>query len=251
MAVKKTVKKQKPIKHILYGDKSLPIDIKIGEIVIQADSQNGLLQYARTCKGKKYNSRLAMVDSAVKIHPVEPFHVPKLLTHLLMIAFESPILLEPFHSTDIFVTFPVEIAVLVIHKDTEEVLDVFAVSPTKYTLYGNPHDGHICKHWRSPISTEKPECDISREGIMQLSLKNETNQWVTVTKSIFNGYGMKIYFNESVIMMKATMRITGKNGAETDFEDMSSEQELQRSTELFAVKRLSVVSRKFVMEGDL
>ncbi|MGB3974840.1 MAG: DUF432 domain-containing protein [bacterium] len=251
MAVRKPVKKQKSIEHILYGDKNLPIDIKTGEIVVQADTHNGLLHYTRTCRGKQFDSRLAMADSSVKIHPVEPLHVPKLLTHLLMIAFETPILLEPYHSTEIFVTFPVEIAVLVTYKDNEEVLDVFSVSPSKYSLYGNPHDGHICKYWLSTVSTEKPDCDISSEGIMHLNLRNETNQWVNVSKSIFNGYGMKIYFNESIIMMKATMRITGKNIAETDFEDMPSEQGLQRSTELFAVKRLSMVSRKFVMEGDL
>lgn len=251
MAIRKTAKKREPSHHVLYGDKEIPFLTETDDLSIRAEMRDGFLKYTRVCMGEEQNHHLAISRGTVRIHPVEPLHVPKMLTHFLMIAFDTSILIEPNHSKEVFVTFPVEIAVLVLCGDSEEILDVFSVSRTKYTLYGEPHDGVICRYWNSPVSTVKPDCDLSREGVLQLTLKNETNRWIDVSRSIFNGYGMKIYFSDTIITMKAVMRITGKNLAETDFLATPPEPGMQQGTELFAVKKLSMQSRKFLMEGDL
>ncbi len=248
---KKATGRPKKTKTKFYGDKALPFELEREAITLRAELKNGVLEYFRSCDGKEQVHRVAIKDSGIRVHPVEPLHVPKMLTHYLMIQFETPILVEPGHSMEVFVTFPVEIAVLVTHPSTDEVLDVFSVARTKYALYGEPHDGVICRHWSSPVTAEPPQSNIIQQGTMSLTLKNETARWMKITKSIFNGYGMKLYFNDTDIAMKAVMRIIGKNLAETDFLTEPAESDMQLSTELFAVKKLSMQSRKYVMEGEL
>ena len=56
------------------------------------------------------------------------------------------------------------------------------------------------------------------EGILELTLRNTTSEWVSISKAIFNAYGMKLYYEDSVFM-KAHMDILSKNTAETSFDD--------------------------------
>jgi uncharacterized protein len=249
--VRKTAGKHKTEELLFFGEKTPPFTMERDTITIRTEFKNGLLEYYRNCDGREQSHWVAFKDSGIRIHPVEPLHVPKMLTHLLMISFENPIFVEPQHSLDVFLTFPVEIAVLTTHSASDEILDVFSAARTKYTLYGEPHNGVICRHWSSPAATEHPENSLTHQGVLSLTIKNETTRWITVSKSVFNGYGMKLYFNKSVVAMKAVMRIMGKNLAETDFLAGPVEPDMQLSTELFAVKKLSMQSRKYVMEGDL
>ncbi|MDI6811211.1 MAG: hypothetical protein QMD80_06010 [archaeon] len=90
--------------------------------------------------------------------------------------------------------------------------------------------------------------DIVAEYIKEKLKTNTTTGWVEVTKAIFNAYGMKIYYNDDRVSMKATMKIMSARSAETDFVDSPLENGMKKSLELYTVRKLPVVATKFVVE---
>ena len=52
---------------------------------------------------------------------------------------------------------------------------------------------------------------------MELTLRNVTSDWVSISKAVFSAYGMKLYYADDVFM-KARMDIRSKSTAETSFE---------------------------------
>ena len=51
--------------------------------------------------------------------------------------------------------------------------------------------------------------------------------------------------------MQAVARILSKNLAETEFEEKPMEPGMKKALELYSVKKISVTSKKYIMEGDL
>jgi hypothetical protein len=127
-------------------------------------------------------------------------------------------------------------------------MDTFSQIKPKFTLYGTPRQGFICKYYKSELYPSKPEVDPFQEGIMELSIRNDTANWLEVGQSVFNAYGMKIYFNDNLVSMKAAMEIGGGNIAETDFIEAPLETGMKKSLEAYRVKKLSLTTTKFIME---
>ena len=96
-----------------------------------------------------------------------------------------------------------------------------------------------------------PSRDPLYEGIMELRIANTNTEWVEMNKAVFNAYGMKIYYNESQVSMKAEMKIRTGDIAETDFEDAPLESNMTNALEIYTARKLSVTSPKFVMEFGL
>jgi hypothetical protein len=59
---------------------------------------------------------------------------------------------------------------------------------------------------------------------------------------------MKLFFNDKLVSMKATMKIGGGNIAETEFIDAPLETDMKKSLEIYRVKKLSLTTTKFIME---
>ena len=78
-----------------------------------------------------------------------------------------------------------------------------------------------------------------------------TSGWVKLTKVIFNAYGMKIYYRDDLVAMRATMKIVHKHNAETDFINAPLEEGMTKAMELYTAKKLQITTTKFVMEVGL
>jgi hypothetical protein len=103
----------------------------------------------------------------------------------------------------------------------------------------------------SNVYSSIPSINPLYEGIIELSITNTTKEWITVTKAIFNAYGMKIYYRDDLVAMKASMKIIHGSIAETDFVDAPLEPGMNKSLELYTVKKLAVTTTKFIMEAGL
>ena len=82
---------------------------------------------------------------------------------------------------------------------------------------------------------------------MELAIINATTAWSEVTKAVFTAHGMKIYYNKTMVSMKATMKISGTTSAETAFDDAPLVQGMKKSLELYTARKLLVISPKFFM----
>lgn len=211
--------------------------LKIRDLELGIFEENGFRIYRRGDLKK-----VVVAESGrVVVNPVEPVNLPKNITRFLLIEFDEPMVVEPKSSGKISLTFPIEIAVILAGKKSLEVLDVFSFVEPKYTLYGDPKNGVICRYWRSEIF-EKEEDFV--KGRLEVEISNSSSEWVEVEKLVFDVYGMKIYYGEGVVAF-AEVRILSEKVAETEFVDRRIG---KKSLELYTARKIPMVGKKFVME---
>ncbi|NYT05680.1 MAG: DUF432 domain-containing protein [Methanomicrobiales archaeon] len=224
-----------------YSDDSVTVGITPGK---------GFYCYSRTIAGGDSVQKRILSDAGrIIVNPVEPLNLPEEITNYLEIAFE-PMIVEPFANKDVFLTFPVEIGIFVAAKKNIQVLDIFSLSPQKYSLYGPSSGGLITRWWHSEVFDAVPEVNHNILGIMQLTIENTTREWVELSRAVFEGYGMKIYYGGPVSMV-ARMKIMSPRLAETEFFDHSLVEGQKKALELYTARELHVVRRTCPMEWGM
>lgn len=231
----------------MYGIYSYPFHLEKEGITIDISEKNGIFFYTRECCGKKFESFLSDPDGKIHINPVEPVNLPKSITKLLEIEFDR-ILIPPESSYMYYITFPVEICVFLESGNDMEVLDLFSKTPEKYSLYGSPTSGEIVRYHKSHLYRDIPKTDFLKEGVMSLTIKNPESDIASVSSAVFDSYGMKLYYNEEQISMVAQMKILPKKTAETEFINVPLIVGMEKSTELYFARKISVIKRYYLME---
>ena len=182
------------------------------------------------------------------IHPVEPVNVPKHITDFLEINFKKPVIVAPKGESIVFLKFPVEIGVFVTTRDKTDMIDVFALQKPKYTLYGTPKSGVVCRWYESDVYLELPKADPFEEGILKLKIKNNNDDWVEIKKAVFDSYPMRLFYNNKMVAMQAEMKIFSKYVAETSFINQPIISGLSQALELYVTRVLSLERKSFLME---
>jgi len=203
----------------MYGYYDPPFSVEQEGISISVERTGDRWTYRRT-SGKDEVERLILGDrKRIIINPVEPLNTPKEITPNLLIEFEKTLLLASGEKKQIFLTFPVEIGVFIsdIGNKNPQLIDVLTLARQKFTLYGEVSNGVVCKHWKSRLYSVPPTLDPLQEGIMELTLRNASSDWASISKAVFSAYGMKLYYDGDVFM-KARMDILNRNTAETGFD---------------------------------
>jgi hypothetical protein len=235
----------------MFGIHDLPLYLEQNGISLSAELKRKNILYQRKYLDDNVNKIIMADHEKLLINPVEPVNTPKKLSSHLFIDFENILIVKPKETRKIYLTFPIEIGVYIFAKGNTPILDIFALTKQKFVLYGDPRNGVLCKYWKSPILDEKTLPNPIQEGIMELTLSNQGTEWVEVKKAIFNAYGMKLYYHNQIVSMKASMKLKGANLAETDFENRPLEKNMQKSLEIYTHRMLSVSLDKFVMEFGL
>lgn len=235
----------------LYGYHKIPLKLKEQDISLTINREGNVFVYRRECGNEKIEKILMAGDSRILINPVEPLNKPKDITSYLCVEFKKSVVVEPKIAKAIYLTFPVEIGVFIAKKKYFEPLDVLTVAKQKFTLYGDPRTGTLCKYWQSEVYLSAPDVNPLCEGVIELSITNSDSEWAEVTKSIFNAYGMRLYYDNQLVCMKAYMKISNSLTAEVEFIDSPLKKEMKKSIELYTAKKLHVVSPKFVMREGL
>jgi uncharacterized protein len=243
----------------MYGYYDPPFSVEKEGICISVEKTGDRWVYRRTF-GKDEVEKLILGDGKrIIVNPVEPLNTPKEITPNMLIEFEKTLLLAGGEKKRIFVTFPVEIGVFISENGNKnlQLLDVLSLAKQKFTLYGEVSNGVVCKHWKSRLYSDFPSLNPLQEGVMELTLRNNSSDWASISKAVFSAYGMKLYYDGDVFM-KARMDILNRNTAETGFEMQPINVELKGShvkdrkirKEAFGVyglRKLGFVPLKFYM----
>jgi uncharacterized protein len=236
----------------MYGTYGIPLNIDSAGISLSIERRDDALVYRRQL-GEENSEKLLLGSGrgSIIINPVEPLNLPRDLTPYLYLDFQRPAALAPKSSSTVFVTFPVEIGVFLKDNGEIETLDIFTLARQKYTLYGDPRNGMLCRYWSTAVATEFPRPDRLHEGVMELKLINATGSWVEVTRAVFSAFGMKLYYSDGLVAMRADMEVTGAATASTDFRDMPLEPHMSKSMELYTARKLVVLFPKFTMTDGI
>lgn len=223
------------------------------DTVITVEKQGQNLIYKRISHGEEETELVLLNNTGdILINPIEPVNLPQTLTSFLLIDFKRPVLIGPGDRKKIYITFPVEIGVFTVDKTgNHEVIDIFTYSRVKFSLYGSHNHGLICRQWESDIYFNEPDTDLLYEGNIELEIINDSNKMMEINKAVFNAYGMKIYYGDKRLGMKASMRIINKLLAETDFTTYPTTSRFKRSMELYTARKLTINGSKGIMEFGL
>lgn len=235
----------------MYGHYNVPLRIEKEGISLSVEKEGEVLAYRRECLGEKVEKVLLAGNGKILLSPVEPLSKPKEITPYLLIEFGRALVVEPKATRKVFIKFPVEIGVFISGNEDFEILDILSLIKQKFTLYGDPKSGVICKHWGSEVHSSIPSVNPIHEGVIELNVTNTSVKWIEVTKAVFNAYGMKIYYGDEMVSMKSNMKIVSEVIAETDFDDSPLEEEMKKSLELYTTRRLPIIVTKFVMEEGI
>ena len=222
-----------------YGRYDLSLNIELESLRIWIQQKTGLAVYERDLAGDRMVKVLGMNTGQIVIHPVEPLTVPKPISPYLEIAFD-PVLVPPEACLTLYLTFPVDIGVFIDRGGGIEVLDTFSFNRAKYSLYGTPKSGVITKWFKSQISLDLPATDPLREGILQLTIHNTTKEFREVSRAVFDGQAMVLYYHD-IVAMQAEMDLTSSVVAETSVVDAPLQSGMERSIELLKARRFMVV----------
>ena len=235
----------------MFGTHAIPLSLKNEEFSILIEKVDDLFVYKREA-GKEKKEKIILGDKKkIIINPVEPLNQPKELTSYLDIEFERTLTIEPGSSRRIFLKFPLEIGVFLSEKNTFAVLDIFSLNQPKFTLYGDPRNGVICKYWSSDIFSSLPPLNYYHEGSIELILTNTSEKWEEVSKAIFNALGMKIYYNDMMAAMKAEMKVMSQATAETAFYDSPLKKGMEKALELYVARKIPITTTKFMMREGI
>ncbi len=235
----------------MFGTHDIPLSLQNEGFSLVIEGEAPLYTYKREA-GKETKEKVILSDQKqILLNPIEPLNMPKDLSPYLNIKFKRTVTIEPKSSRKIFLKFPLEIGVFHYKKKAFEILDIFTLTQPKFTLYGDPSNGIICKYWESDIFSSLPSLDYFHEGVLELSLTNASEEWQEVSKAIFNATGMKIYYNDKMVAMKTEMKVENQSTAETDFLDSPLEKEMIKSLELFKAKKLPITTAKFLMREGI
>ncbi|MDI9394112.1 MAG: DUF432 domain-containing protein [Euryarchaeota archaeon] len=228
-------------------------------IFISVERTGDKWTYRRT-SGKDEVEKLILGDGKrIIINPVEPLNTPKEITPNLLIEFEKTLLLAGGEKEQIFLTFPIEIGIFIsdVGDKNPQLIDVLSLARQKFTLYGEVSNGVVCKHWKSKIYSASPSLNPLQEGILELTLRNTSSDWASISKAVFSAYGMKLYYDGDVYM-KARVDILSRNTAETGFEIQSINGEMgylvkdkkirKEAFGVYGLRMLGLVPLKFYME---
>lgn len=234
----------------MFGSYDVPLTIDKEEIHISIEKLDGVLLYRRECRDEKEEKIILAARSKILINPIEPLNRPKTITTSFLIEFGKTVMVQPKATMKIFLKFPVETGVFTSQNNHFDILDVFTLTKPKFTLYGDPHNGVICKYFLSDVYSSIPSVNYLHEGVLELTITNTTVRWIEVTKAVFSAYGMKIYYSDTMVSMRANMMLE-KEIAETDFYEKPLKTGMEKSLEYYTARMIPVITTKFVMEMGL
>ena len=232
----------------MFGSYKVGKSFTFDAVEIKTSKKEGVYWYVR--EGQGSTTKTISSASAVIINPIEPVTQPREVTHYLLIELKTPVTLSPDSNLTIYVTFPVEVGVYLSEKEKVQHIDSFTLTNPKYTLYGTPEKGLICKWWESEVFDRVPEVVPSTEGIMKVSIQNTSGDWAELENLVFDAYYMKIYYKKFACM-NAEVKVLN-NSVRTSFVDHPILKGMEKAIELFRLRKIPIVEKsEFVMELGL
>ncbi len=197
----------------MFGEYDYSFRYESPEIIAGISKCGNFVVYERKSPEGSVTKVIGSSAGKVIVNPVEPVNLPQEITRFLEIHF-TPVVLGPESENQIYVKFPVEIAVFLESKNNYSVLDIFSYACPKYALYGPPDHGVLTRHFESEVFGEVPKTDPCREGVLELTIRNLTRGWVEVSRVVFENTGIYLYYGD-IVSMVGQMDVFSKTNAET------------------------------------
>lgn len=233
----------------MFGTLTLPYQYDSERNRIRIRGFKGGSLYRRETGSVEITKRIYSSKAKIWLSPVKPFNCPKMITSNLMIELKRTLVVPPGESKKIYLRFPVEIGVIVTRSGKDRVIDVFTDNPPKYSMYGDIKEGVMCRYYSSDVHVGPPRTNPLEEGLMEVRVRNSTNDWREVSMLVFDGLLMKIFFSDRLISAKARATIIDDEKVEIKFSSKPLKEDQSRAFEMLNSSTFKRMLTKFTMEG--
>ncbi len=233
-----------------WGPHKLPLQMNFEGFSLAVEKSEDGFIYRREGRDKTVEKKVITDKGSLVLSPVEPLNLPAGVSSHLQVTLEQPLTVEPRASANVLLTFPLELSAIIENrKGNSRILDTFALTPPKFTLYGTIKAGLICKYWLSAVHYSVPAVNPVELGVINLSIQNTGARWAEVHKVVLSARGMKLYFNQNLVSLQATMKINSESAAETNFIDEPLQAGMKKALELYSTKLLTLPGKTVMEEG--
>jgi hypothetical protein len=233
----------------MFGTLSLPYAYDSERNRIRIRSFKGGSLYRRETGSNEVLKRIYSSKAKIWLSPVKPFNCPKMITSNLMIELKRTLIVPPGESKKVYLRFPVEIGVIVSKDGKDRVIDVFTDNPPKYSMYGDIREGVMCRYYSSDVHVGPPRTNPLEEGLMEVRVRNSTNDWREVSMLVFDGLLMKIFFSNKLVSARSKATIMDDEKVEIKFSSRTLKDDQEKAFEMLNSSSFKRLVTKFTMEG--
>ncbi|MFO8133265.1 MAG: DUF432 domain-containing protein [Thermoplasmatota archaeon] len=231
----------------VFGTYDLDIELTEQDIELSVKGEGKRKRYHRRAGDEEVEKYIHADRGKLIICPVEPVNAPdESISEHLLVELERSLLIEPGSTDTFFLKFPVEIGSFLVDPTDMERIDIFTLTRPKYTLYGPPESGIVCKWWKSDVYSEAPEVDRLFEGVLRVKITNNYREWMELEKVVFGAFDMKIFYNEHAYM-DAHLTIEKRTLGETSF-NARKPKDMHRAIDIYQAKGLKKLEKSYVIE---
>jgi hypothetical protein len=235
----------------MYGQQKIPFRFQRDRLSFSMVKDREGCRYQRTHGEDRKEKHILARNDTMFISPVEPVNLPRGITDYLYVEFNPPVTLEPGMRSRIYVKFPVEFGVFMRAKGKFSTVDIVTLAPQKLAAYGEGKTAVLCKYHNSTVHTKLPRTDPLVEGILEIKIKNHAHSWIELNRAVLNALGMKLYYDEKTVSLRASMEIMSELVAETDIIDKPLRPGMKKAIELHSRGLMAIRPSKFVMEAGV
>lgn len=229
----------------MFGVYQIPFCVEAKGITIQVVSGNSLSTYTRISSEGKIAKQLGYGKGKVIINPVEPVNLPSEVTGMLEFHF-TPVAVSPGSTITLYLKFPVEIGVFVGDDENYTLIDVFSLAKAKYSLYGTPEKGFITRHVECEVFESEPPTEPLEEGVLTLSLYNSSRDWIEVSRAVFEGSTMRLFYG-SFVAMTGEMEVLSRAIAVTRIHNTCSKDAMKPAIRVYPTRKSLIPEKLFFM----
>lgn len=195
------------------------------EIKIKRVSEN-VFSYVRKDAEENLLEKMIPTKSdelVLELSPIRPLNHPAKRTNFVYLELETPVFLSEGSAATIFVRFPIEIGVFLIHGDHKDSLDWFTCDPSnsRFGLYGTPESGTLCKYAKSEIVESYEDSVPFVNGVLEISIQNELDEGHSISKIVFPISDNSLYYEDSKAILDSIIA-TLKKKVTLEILDISS-----------------------------
>jgi hypothetical protein len=236
---------------MILGRHPVPFELSFGNLKFSLAKQQGLYLYQRSSDSGREEKLVASDSPHVLVQPVEPVNLPRPLSFFLLLDFTQSITLAPKAICKVYLTFPIELAVILTERSPPQPIDIFSLVKPRFSLYGEPRTGVLCRYWQSDVESIMPSPDPLIHGVLELTISNSLAGFVEVNKAVFSAYGMKLSYNNQMTSMRGEMEIISATTAETRFKEPPLRKGMTKGEELYSGKKTPLLPSKYEMHEGL
>lgn len=208
--------------------------------------------YTRQGSQNDYVKKIIQTESEnfnIELAPILPIHTPSYKTDFFFLRFIEPLYISQHTTSELLVSFPIEIGIFVIEQNQPGGIDFFSCDPTnaRFGLYGSPENGRLCKYTTISLEEKQPANHPFIHAQLKIHLENHLEEGTTVKKLVFPVTDHDLYFHGSNVMMDG-LSATIKNRVGVQVIDMVQKPLTQLEEWQLASRDTKKTDYKFSME---